>query len=216
VADALAGELTDVTEVALAWAPPRARAATAALLALDQRLGAILRHKREPVLAQIRLAWWRDRLGEPSDSWPRGDAVVDALRVWREPAALASLVDGWESLLDETLDAAAIGAFADGRARSFAALAGELGEGAASEAALRAGRLWALADLAGSLSDAGERQAVLALAQVAEPPPRLPRSLRPLAVLAGLARHAVEQGGAPLLAGRGSAIVAMRIGLAGR
>jgi phytoene synthase len=216
VADLLASELSEEAQVALAWAPLRARPATAALLALDQRLGTILRQKREPILAQIRLAWWRDRLGEPGESWPGGDAVLDGLRRWREPAALAALVDGWEGLLSDTFDAPAISAFADGRARGFAALAGELGEGAAAEAALGAGRVWALADLVSNLSDPSEREAVLALARAAPPGQRLPRALRSLAVLAGLGRRAVALGGAPLLAGRGSAMAALRIGLAGR
>jgi len=220
VADApievLVGELTEEAQLALAWAPVRARPATAALLALDQRLATILRQKREPLLAQMRLAWWRDRLGEPPESWPRGDAVLDALRGWREPAALVALVDGWEVLLGDTLDLAAIGAFADGRARGFTALAGELGEGAAAEAARAAGRLWALADLVANISDPAEREAVLALARTDGSPPHLPRALRPLAVLAGLARRAAERGGEPLLAGRGSAMAALRIGLAGR
>jgi len=216
MADALAGELSEEAQVALAWAPPRARPATAALLALDQRLGTILRQKREPMLAQMRLAWWRDRLSEPSGNWPHGDAVLDALRLWQEPAALVALVNGWEELLGEALDEAAIAGFAQGRASGFAALAMEVGEGAAADAAAHAGRQWALADLAANLSNPAEREAVLAQARRSERPGRLPRMLRAPAVLAGLGRIAVDRGGAPLLAGRGSAIMALRIGLVGR
>jgi hypothetical protein len=36
--------------------------ATLALLALDARLAAILRGRREPIAAQLRLAWWREML----------------------------------------------------------------------------------------------------------------------------------------------------------
>lgn len=215
MADALLDELTEEARLALAWAPLRARPATAALLALDQRLGTILRQKRETMLAQIRLAWWRDRLGEPSDQWPRGDAVLDALRVWHDPAALVALVDGWEELLGEMLDETAIEAFAAGRARAFAALAAQLGAGEQADKASSAARLWALADLASNLSDGAERNAVLILAGRAGAPSRLPRDLRPLAVLAGLAARSVQKGGAPLLAGRGSAAAVLRIGLVG-
>ena len=30
----------------------------------------------EPMLGQMRLAWWRDALGKPVDERPRGDAVL--------------------------------------------------------------------------------------------------------------------------------------------
>jgi len=209
-------ELPEAARLALAWSPPRARPATAALLALDQRLAGILRQVREPMLGQMRLAWWRDRLGEPPASWPRGDVVLDALRTWRDPRSLARLVDGWEVLLGDVLDETAAAAFAQGRASGFAALAVELGEAPAAGQALAAGRIWALADLAANLSNRAEREAVLALAAGEPPLPRLPRALRGLAVLAGLGERALAQGGAPLLTGRGSAIAALRIGFAGR
>jgi phytoene synthase len=76
--------------------------------------------------------------------------------------------------------------------------------------------VWALADLAANLSDAGERQLVLDQARKLPSAPVLPRALRALAVLAGLGATALENGGAPLLAGPRSALLALRIGLAGR
>ena len=212
----LPADLPPLERLALAWAPPAARPASAALLALDRRLAAILRHRREPLLAQMRLAWWRDRLGEGAEAWPRGDAGLDALRPWRDPAGLIPLVDGWEALLCERLDASAIAEFAEGRAQGCAVLAAQLDERAAAAAAQAAGRVWALADLAANLSDPAERDAVLAQARAAGAAPRLPRALRPLAVLAGLGARAVRRGGGPLLAGRGAAAAALRIGLVGR
>ncbi len=206
-------ELPELARLALAWAPPRARPATAALLALDSRLATLLRQMREPLLGQMRLAWWRDRLGESPERWPRGDPVLDALRHWPDPPALVPLVDGWEALLGEGLDAEV---FAHGRGQGFATLARTLGEALAADAALAAGRIWALADLAANLSAPAERAAVLALGAAAGPPPRLPKSLRALAVLAGLGWRSLASGGGPLLAGRGSAIAALRIGALGR
>jgi phytoene synthase len=40
--------------------------------------------------------------------------------------------------------------------------------------------------------------------------------LRPLTVLAGLARRSLARGGAPLLDGSGAILVAMRLGITGR
>jgi phytoene synthase len=200
--------------LALSYAPPAARAPTLALLALDARLGAAVRQRREPVLVQMRLAWWRDTLGSPASAWPSGEAVLDALRGWRAPEALAPLVDGWEALLGEDLDEAAMRAFAGGRGEAFGQLARELGHdpGAANACA----RQWALGDLAANLSDPGERAAVIELAAGLPPSARLPRALRPLAVLAGLARRSLARGGAPLLDGPGALLHAVRLGITGR
>ena len=207
-------DLPEVSQLAVAYAPPAAKPQTAAMLALDERLATILRKKREPMLAQLRLAWWRDRLNEPSTQWPVGDAVLDSLRHWREPAALAPMVDGWEVLVADQIDRSALNNFAAGRAAGFAALAAELRQ--PGEPARRAGRIWALADLIANLSDPQERALALALARDNGRPPTLSRSLRPLAVLAGLGWRAVEAGGGPLLTGRGAALTALRVGLLGR
>lgn len=210
----LHSELPELSQLAVAYAPPAAKQHWAALLALDERLATILRKKREPMLAQLRLAWWRDRLNEPADRWPAGDAVLDSLRQWRSPSALAPLVDGWEVLIADEIDRAALERFAAGRGAGFAALADELGQ--RSEPAAHAGRVWALADLVANMSDAQERETALALAQEGGRPPALPRNLRPLAFLAGLGWRAVQAGGGPLLAGRGAALAAFRLGLLGR
>ncbi|WP_347303682.1 hypothetical protein V5740_03405 [Croceibacterium sp. TMG7-5b_MA50] len=210
----LTADLPDLSRLALGYAPPAAKRQTAALMALDERLATILRQKREPMLAQLRLAWWRDRLGETPDRWPAGDAVLDAIRDWREPSGLVPVVDGWEVLIDERVDRAALDRFATGRASGFAALADQLGQ--PRGAAFLAGRIWALADLAANISNRQERADALALAQAGGPPPALSRHMRPLGVLAGLGWRAVKSGGGPLLAGRTAALTAFRVGLTGR
>jgi len=210
----LADHLPQPQRLALIYASSRTRPATEALLALDARLAAILRVRREPIAAQLRLAWWREMLARPAGEWPRGEPVLDALRGWRDPSGLAELAEGWEALLAETLTSESIAEFIAGRGQAFVCLARELGidpVGSAEEAA----RIWALADLAANISDDAERGLVvehgcdLAL-------PRLSASLRPLAVLAGLGARALRRGGVPLLSGPGSALLALRIGLTGR
>jgi len=214
MARALLDELAPPQRLALAYAPRRARAATLALLALDARLAAILRRRGEPVLVQLRLAWWRDMLAKEPQAWPRGDAVLDLLREWRGPAALAALVDGWEALLADELAASEIDAFASGRGSAFAQLAFELG--CAPEIAEAGGRRWALADLAANLADPAERAAAVASAVALPPRPRLPRELRPLAILDALAARSLARGGAPLLDGFGAGLLAVRLGITGR
>ncbi|MGZ3173549.1 MAG: hypothetical protein ACXWI1_03810 [Croceibacterium sp.] len=207
----LLSDLPGPQRLALSYAPPSARRATLGVLALDARLGALVRRRGEPVLTQMRLAWWRDTLSAAPPSWPAGDPVLDLLREWRAPAGLVPLVDGWESLLGDSLDALT---FAQGRREAFAQLAVELG--LAAPAAAACGQTWALGDLAANLSDAAERAAVIEVAAALPQPAVLPRGLRPLTVLAGLARRSLARGGGPLLDGPSALLLAIRLGIAGR
>lgn len=209
----LAAELPPPQRLALTYAPARAREATLALFALDARLGAILRARREPIAAQLRLAWWRDTLATRAAEWPHGEPVLDSLREWRDVSGLSDLAAGWEALLAETLTREAIEEFVAGRERAFACLARELR--APIEDVGKAARIWALADLAANISDGAERALVVEQGR-GLPPPRLPHPLRPLAVLAGLGARALGRGGISLLSGPGSALLALRIGLTGR
>ena len=197
---------------------------TLTLLALDARLAGILREKGEVLLAQVKLAWWRDRLREEPADWPLGEPLLARLRGWGgQVAGLARLVDGWEELLADPLDDAAMRAFAEGRAAGWAALAEALSARGSRDQAdnlkaiHRVARQWALADLALHLVTPAEATSArkLAFAQADKPPP-LPRSLRPLAVLRGLAVRALERGSSEALDGPGAMFAALRIGLAGR
>ena len=209
----LAEGLRPDARLALAYAPAHARAAVLGLLALDQRLGESIRGAREPVLAQLRLAWWRERLQTPQESEP--EPLLAALQPWGEHrAALAVLADGWEELIGEApLRPEALAACAAARGQGWAALAAMLGHD--PDEARRAGQGWAAVDLAAGLSHPQERAAAQALAAAQDwSRPRLPRELRPLVVLHGLARR--SGGHAPLLSGAGALGAALRLGLLGR
>ncbi|MFC3099506.1 hypothetical protein [Altererythrobacter lauratis] len=201
--------------LALAYASSSStREAMLTLLLLDQRLAAILRQGGEPVIAQIKLAWWRDQLGEAPSHWPAGEPLLERLRAWpADPSRLVPLVDGWEALLAEDLTLSAMEQFAAGRAAAWTAL------GTADEAGAigRAARDWALADLALHLGQDGEAEAARrwVLADRAHPL-RLGRGMRPLAVLRALSRRALERGAAELIDGPGALLVALRSGLTGR
>ena len=201
--------------LALTYAPPRARAPWLALLALDARLALLVRGARDPLLGQIKLAWWRERLAEDAGRWPAGEPVLAALRAWNGGhTALVAMVDGWEELLgDAALPEAAITRHAAGRAASLTALATVLGHSAHEKAVRAMGEEWALADFAAHAADPAHRDRAQTLA-LSGPwqSARLPRDLRPLAVLHALARRSLQDSRGPLI----DLAVAMRVGLLGR
>jgi phytoene synthase len=211
-------ELPVAERLALSYAPRRWRGDVLAIWLLDQRLAAILRGRNEVLIAQIKLAWWRDRLGEDPANWPKGEPLLDLLRaVHIAPADLQPLVNGWERLLGEDLNASDVREFADGRAAAWQALADVADAAEAASDASQAAREVSYFDLAVHLSNDDEAQAAQKLAAACKwHRPRLPRALRPLAVIHALSRRALERGQGDLLDGPGSAMLALRIGLFGR
>lgn len=205
--------LSPEAELALAWSGPKVRGALSLALQLDRRLARIAGRTTEPVLGQMRLAWWREALGKPVAERPRGDVVLDGLgQYWAgREAALVAMVDGWEALVTaETLGKAEAEAFGAQRGAFFVALADELAP-ALSVRLAAAGLRWAVADAAAAVADEDERAALvgagLALGVALG---RVPRALRGLAVLDALARRALGRGGRPLMEGRGASLVALK------
>jgi phytoene synthase len=202
--------------LALAWQPRATRPALAALFALDQRLGSVVARAREPLLAQMRLAWWRDQLGSGAEAVAGEPLLAEIAGRWGERARhLAVLPDGWEHLLgDAPLAAEAVDAFATAKGEALAAFADPAGASSDRDSARAAGRRWALADFGWRASHSHERESALTLGrQVSSPPVRSPQ-LRGVAVLGGLARRALGRG-EPLMHGRGAILHAMRLGMFG-
>lgn len=195
--------LPPVSRLALAYAPAAAGPVWLALLALDARLASVVLNAREPVLAQIKLAWWRERLSEPPERSPKGEPLLAALGAWEgQIGSLAQLVDGWEALLarhDEVGDGGvALSGFVAGRVAAVEALATVLGHHGLVAPLAEAAASWAQGDLANWFGE-NARKGVPANA-------RLPRTLRPLVVLRGLSGR--TGGFAGLLRG-------MRLGMLG-
>lgn len=99
---------------------------------------------REALFGQLRLAWWREQIGEISSS----DPVLLAVQAVPEGAvrsgAWLAMIDAWEaSLIMDGDDVMAVTRFAEQRGR---ALFGAFGK--ADEALQSVGEGWALADLA--------------------------------------------------------------------
>lgn len=213
----LLDELPAERRLALAYAPSAFRAVNLAVYLLDQRLSRLVAQRREPLLTQVRLAWWRDRLNEKPTGFHHDEPLLGMLEGWGAlRARLTALVDGWEALLvDPPITDGAVDLFAKGRGQAFATLAERCGVSAYAEEAQRAASNWALADLAARSSDPAEATHVQRIAAAADwRIPKLPRALRPLAVLHGLAAR--KQGKGPLVGNISDGFVAMRLGILGR
>lgn len=207
-----ADPLPPEAELALAWCFAQSRLRLRSALELDRRLARIVARTHEPMLGQMRLAWWREALEKPVAERPRGDAVLDALGLhWQgSEALLAAMVEGWEVLVTaEYLGAAEAERFATGRGAFFAALADDSAAPPLAARLRAAGERWALADAAAGVSDPAER-AVLVEAGLArgKPAAGLPRAWRGPAVLEALAWRALRRGGRPLMEGRGAPLAA--------
>ncbi len=207
---ALSSECDEVGRLALGSTPVHLREVFAVALALDTRLARLVSLAREPMLAQLRLAWWRDRLQEPEDVRPRGDPVLDAVSThWRGiESALQKLVDAWEHLLGDDPPPDRARALGTGRGAVFAALADYAGAAGSAGQASAHGEVWAIATV--------QQEAGVALADIVPPLAPLPRSLRGLALIGGLSKRAVLRGDGVLLGDRLSPLAAARIALLGR
>jgi 15-cis-phytoene synthase len=65
--------------LSLIYAPVQFREALAWLLTMDHRLGRILLNGKEPLIAQMRFAWWRENLSKPIADRPKGEPLLAAL-----------------------------------------------------------------------------------------------------------------------------------------
>lgn len=207
----LLGLLSPDRRLALSYAPVSVRPLFAGLYALDGKLAGIVTTAREPVLAQLKLAWWRDQLARPVADRPPGEPVLAALAAWGAPgSALSVMVEGWERLIGDAAPGNAdLAEFVSARGAACSVLARCLG--ADPDAAGQAGRGWALGDLGLLL---GPSAPLLDLAAAADwRRPRLNRSLRPLLIHHGLARHSMARKFAA--GGPAALLLAMRLGLLG-
>ena len=142
------------------------RAAMAALWALAERLTRLLHDAREPLIGQIKLAWWRDMaamLARDPDSLPKGEPLLAELTAtWAGQGGLDTLVDAVEGmLLAENADDRRTAAESFG-ARLFALSGGD------ADGGQRWGLLWGASVQTG----AQEARDLLAAAHNCAPPPR--------------------------------------------
>lgn len=201
-------DLEPAYRFALAYAPQRSRAVIRALFALDTRLGRVGLQASEPMIAQLRLAWWRDQFAKPVGEWPVGEPLLQSLKSSSlDGASLSALVDGWEAVtVAEDYAADDIAALGKARGEAWKAVAHALDESDAAEAAEACGMHWTLGEWIEGLEEDVE----------ASPSDRgLPRTLRPFAILDRLGQRAIRKR-RPVLDGAGALAIAMRVGIFGR
>uniref|UniRef100_UPI0013DD3233 squalene/phytoene synthase family protein n=1 Tax=Sandarakinorhabdus rubra TaxID=2672568 RepID=UPI0013DD3233 len=128
--------------LACLYAPAAARPGLIALFALDCELAQLVATTSEPLIGEIRLAWWRERLGELDAGTAPAQPLLQALLAHALPAVsgaeLAGLEDRWLGLIgSDDVPASHV----DGGGCLFALAARLLGGDGETAAAL--GRAWA-------------------------------------------------------------------------
>lgn len=189
-------------ELALSYAHT-GRAAARALFALDDQLGSIVARASDPLVGQMRLTWWREALESLDRVPPPAEPILRVLAEQALPcgvtgAALATITDGWEALLEEPFGDAAIERHTIRGSALFGAIATVAG--ATDPMVNEAGRGWALADLAQHLSEPVLRERVGAKARQhldAALAHRWSRAGRAIGALALLARQALDGKSSP-------------------
>ena len=173
-------EILPPTRLAIAYVPAHLRPALTLLLQIDMRFGDIVRTAREPMIAQIKMAWWRDAFAAAADLRPKGEPLLQALTAVGgiiPMSALEALVSAWEELLgsDEWTQAVAdkhTQLRAEAIFQTYANWAGS------AQDVRPIGRLWAIETLRTAFP---QRVAEGATAPLAALPKG--RALRPLSIL---------------------------------
>ena len=171
--------LTPPARLAIAYAPVRLRNAFSLLLLFDNRLASIIGRSTEPLIAQMKIAWWYDALAKPEGGRPKGEPLLIELNKIDNPTvipAMQMVLDAWEMLLTEqNWSAQTLSDFAHVRAGAiFGTYAHWVGEDVAIGSF---GEDWAIDDL--RIRFGNRFEALVRL------PQGLPskRSLRPLTIL---------------------------------
>jgi 15-cis-phytoene synthase len=193
-------ELDHDRRLALAYVPAARRPAVEALWRLDLALASVLTTGREPMISRIRLAWWRESLEKLDGGRPPAEPVLQALAahvVGRiiTGAELAEMEQGWAVLLEPgPLGPDELGRYASARGGLLFRYTARLLGAEADAEAERGGEAWALIDLARHSADQADAAGAVAAARERRRGERWPSALRPIGMLAALARRDAERG----------------------
>lgn len=177
--------------LALGYVPAKSRAAVGALWRLDAALGAALAGGREPMIARIKLAWWREALErldrEPAPAEPALQEAAAHVLPFVSGAELARMEEGWAVLpANEVLTAENLRTYAERRGGLLFRYSARLLV-ADADGIEPAGEAWALVDLARHCATREDADVAVAAARGLQGPRRWPPRLRSLGMLAMLA-----------------------------
>ena len=168
------------SRLATAYARLELRAAFSLLLRFDDRIAGIVGRSTEPMIAQMKIAWWHDAIATAKDDRPRGEPLLIELNEIDNGTlidAIQRLLDAWGLLLaNEQWSADILSAFAQGRGDAvFGTYSRWIGDGSVLQ---DIGNQWAVDDLRLRF---GSRVGASATSATQRLPNR--RSLRPLTIL---------------------------------
>lgn len=197
----LLDELSPDQRLALAYGPASFRDAMAAILCFDHNLGRAVAMASQPLIGQVRLAWWREQARAISQSADVRDPCLLAMKELVQSGRVTnlqmeSLVDAWEDLLDDEADPATIlSRFGEMRGLAVFGMAAGVARCSDSDVIAPAGRLWALVDFARHAGDRATAERAFAIAAEGVGVARaLPRAMRSFAILARFAERDLRRG----------------------
>lgn len=177
---------------ALGHVPEPRRDAVASLWALDELLGQIVATTTQPMVGMMRLMWWRDAMSSGAGGHPVLAGLTSVVARGIDRAALVTIVDGWEELLEPLpLTCGQLERYAQKRGACLFELTARLCDVTCPAVA---GEGWALADFGLRCSDAMTSARALDMARVALAATDLATVPRPLRILVRLARRDVAAG----------------------
>ncbi len=188
-----------------------------ALFRIDAKLGRIALSAREPMMARIKLAWWREQGFERGTGDLNPELQILKSATDKALPLLRQITEGWDAFLaaGDAFDAV-LSDYAWGRGGGLFELGAAVSRAAFTPELAPAGQGWALTDLAFTLKDHALAPPCLSLA-LATFSPLLPRAPLPLAVLARLAMSDARRGfdgawgaGSPIRMARAAAFALTR------
>lgn len=115
-------ELLPPARLAIAYAPSDVRDRFSLLLQFDVRIADMVGKASEPLIGQMKLAWWRDVIGLTSDRRPEGEPLVARMTQLADADlehAMLQLLAAWEGVLvEDEWDDVTLKAFASERGRA--------------------------------------------------------------------------------------------------
>lgn len=177
----LALDLLPPARLAIAYAPRSLRNSFALLLRFDARIALVVGESSEPLIGQMKLAWWREAIAMDPGARPKGEPFLAQLSKQGDfmlDQALQSLLIAWEEILcDETWSTETLESFARERGTAvFSTYAGWVGS---QHDIVPLGASWAIGDL-----QLRTGRLATALPQLAKGTNPADRRLRPLTILA--------------------------------